>query len=96
MVHLGGGVADTRGSRFLHYLCYKRGGAKSPYRAEKTEYMIMQVGYPIGLNGLYHQQKEGNEHKRESCLVEFISRPPSAGRRLRFRRTCMKTRLEVI
>ena len=29
-------------------------------------------------------------------LVEFFSRPPSAGRRLRFRPTCMKTGLEVI
>ena len=38
------------------------------------------------LDGLYHQQTEGNEHKRESCLVEFFSRPPSAGRRLQFRR----------
>ena len=28
--------------------------------------------------------------------VEFFSRPPSAGRRLRFRRTCMKTGLELI
>ena len=24
------------------------------------------------LDGLYHQQTEGNEHKRESCLVEFF------------------------
>ena len=51
---------------------------------------------PGGLDGLYHQQTEGNEHKLGSCLVEFFSRPPSAGRRLRFRRTCMKTRLELI
>ena len=36
-----------------------------------------------GLNGFYHQQTDKNEHKRESCLVEFFSRPPSAGRRLR-------------
>ena len=41
---------------------------------------------PGGLDGLYHQQKEGNEHKLGSCLVEFFSRPPGAGRRLRFRR----------
>ena len=39
----------------------------------------------IGLDGLYHQQTEGNEHKLGSCLVEFFSRPPSAGRRLRGR-----------
>ena len=49
-----------------------------------------------GLDGLYHQQTDKNEHKRESCLVEFFSRPPSAGRRLRFRRLCMKSGLELI
>ena len=48
------------------------------------------------LDGLYHEQTKGNEHKLESCLVEFFSRPPSAGRRLRFRRLCMKTGLELI
>ena len=51
---------------------------------------------PGGLDGLYHYQMEGNEHKRESFLVEFFSRPPSAGRRLRFRRLWMKTGLELI
>jgi len=49
-----------------------------------------------GLDGLYPQQTEGNEHKRESCLVEFFSRPRNAGRRLRFRRLWMKTGLELI
>ena len=49
-----------------------------------------------GLDGIYHQQTEGNEHKLGSCLVEFFSRPPSAGRRLRFRRLWMKTGLELI
>ncbi len=49
-----------------------------------------------GINVLYHQQTNQNEHKRESCLVEFFSRPPSAGRRLRFRLLCMKTGLELI
>ena len=48
------------------------------------------------LDGLYHQQTEENEHKLGSCLVEFFSRPPSAGRRLRFRRVWMKTGLELI
>ena len=43
-----------------------------------------------GLDGLYHQQTKGNEHKLGSCLVEFFSRPLSAGRRLRFRLLCMK------
>ena len=51
---------------------------------------------PGGLDGLYHYQTEGNEHKLGSCLVELFSRPPSAGRRLRFRRMCMKTGLELI
>ena len=51
---------------------------------------------PGGLDGLYHQQTEGNEHKLGSCLVEFFSRPPSAGRRLRFRRLWMKAGLELI
>jgi hypothetical protein len=51
---------------------------------------------PGGLDGLYHQQTEGNEHKLGSCPVEFFSRPPSAGRRLRFRRLWMKTGLELI
>ena len=51
---------------------------------------------PGGLDGLYHQQTEGNEHKRESCLVEFFCRPPSARRRRRFRLICMKTGLELI
>ena len=51
---------------------------------------------PGGLDGLYHQQTDKNEHKLGSCLVEFFSRPPSAGRRLRFRRLRMKTGLELI
>ena len=51
---------------------------------------------PGGLDGLYHQQTDKNEHKLESCRVEFFSRPPSARRRLRFRRICMKTGLELI
>ena len=49
-----------------------------------------------GLDDLYYQQTEGNEHKLGSCLVEFFSRPPSAGRRLQFRRLWMKTGLELI
>ena len=74
----------------------KRGVPKSSFRAALTEYMIMLVRCSTGLDGLYHPQTEGNEHKRESCLVEFFPRPPSAGRRLRFRRLCMKTGLELI
>ena len=60
------------------------------------EHLIGLSKCSIGLDGLYHQQTEGNEHKRESCLVEFFSRPPSAGRRLRFRRLWMKTGPELI
>jgi len=67
-----------------------------PNRAALTGHLIYVDLCPSGLNGLYPQQTEGNEHKRESCLVEFFSRPPSAGRRLRFRRLCMKTGLELI
>ena len=74
----------------------KRGGAKSSNRAALTEYMIMLVRCSIGLDGLYHQQTDGNEHKLGSCLVEFFSRPPSARRRLRFRRVWMNTGLELI
>jgi hypothetical protein len=74
----------------------KRGVPKSPNRAALTEYMIMLTRRSGRLHGLYPQQTEGNEHKLGSCLVEFFSRPPSAGRRLRFRRLCMKTGLELI
>ena len=49
-----------------------------------------------GLDGLYRQQTHRNEHKLGSCLVELFSRLPSAGRRFRFRRLCMKTGLELI
>ena len=74
----------------------KRVVAKLPNPEVLTEYMLMLVRCSIGLDGLYYQQTDGNEHKRESCLVEFFSRPPGAGRRLRFRPTCMKTGLELI
>ena len=75
---------------------YKRGVAKMTNREALMENLIHLGTRSGGLNGLYHQQTEGNEHKRESCLVEFFSRPPSAGRRPRFRRLCMKTELELI
>ena len=35
-------------------------------------------------------------YRNSRCLVEFFSRPPSARRRLRFRRLWMKTGLELI
>ena len=49
-----------------------------------------------GSDCIYRQQTGKNEHKIGSCLVEFFSRPPSAGRRLRFRPVWMKTGLELI
>ena len=50
-------------------------------RAALTGHLTYLDLCPSGLNGTYHQQTEGNEHKLGSCLVEFFSRPPSAGRR---------------
>jgi len=44
-----------------------------------------------GLDGLYHYQRDVNTPNEGKCLVEFFSRPPSAGYRLQFRRICMKT-----
>ena len=72
------------------------GAADSSNREAPMEHLIGLSKYSIGLDGLYHQQTEGNEHKLGSCLVELFSRPPGAGRRLRFRRLCMKTGLELI
>ena len=74
----------------------KRGAADSSNREAPMVHLIGLSKCSIGLDGLYHQQTEGNEHKLGKFLVEFFSRPPSAGRRLRFRRLCMKTGLELI
>ena len=41
MVHLGGGVADTRRSRFWAFLDVNAGGAELPNPEALTEYMIM-------------------------------------------------------
>ena len=86
MVHLGGVVADTRRFRICAPLCKERGAADKLNREALTDHLTYLNLCPFGLDGLYHQQTDKNEHKRESCLVEFFSRPPSAGRRLRFRR----------
>jgi hypothetical protein len=41
-------------------------------------------------------KRKKNEHKLGSCLAEFFSRPPSAGRRLRFRRLCNETKTVAV
>ena len=82
MVHLDGVVADTRGSRNFADLHENVGGAKSLRGEALTEYMIMLTRRSGRLHGLYPYQTKGNEHKRESCLVEFFSRPRNVGRRL--------------
>ena len=69
MVHLDGVVADTRRSRFWAFLDVNAGAAELPNPEALTEYMITLVGCSIGLDGLYHQQTKGNEHKLGSCLV---------------------------
>ena len=69
---------------------YKRRVAKSPNRAVHTEYMIQLSNRSDGLYGLYHYQRYVNTPNEGKCLVEFFSRPPSAGYRLQFRRICMK------
>ena len=69
---------------------YKRGVAELPNRAEHAEYMIMLSNRSGGMDGLYHCQSYVNTSNEGKCLVEFFSRPPSAGYRLQFRRICMK------
>jgi len=86
-------------ARFLDSapLClYKRGGAKSPYRAEHTDHFTHLSNRSGGLYGLYHYRRDVNTPNEGKCLVEFFSRPPSAGYRLQFRRICMKTGPEYL
>ena len=52
--------------------------------------MMMLSNRSGGLDGLYHYQKDVNTPNEGKCLVEFCSRPPSAGNRLQFRRIRMK------
>ena len=97
MVHLGNVIADTRRSRFYAHVCiYKRGVAKSSNRAEPTEYITYLSSRSGGLDGLYHCRREENTSNEGKCLVEFFSRPPSAGYRLQFCQICMKTGLEYL
>jgi len=49
-----------------------------------------------GLYGLYYYQMDVNTSNERKCLVEFFSRPPSAGYRLQFRRICIKTGPEYL
>ena len=48
------------------FVCKRWDGDASPALTEPNE------SCSIGLDGIYHYQTEGNEHKRESCLVEFF------------------------
>ena len=75
---------------------YKRRVAKSPNCAVHTEYMIQLSNRSGGLYGLYHCRRDVNTPNEGKCLVEFFSRPPSAGYRLQFRRICMKTGPEYL
>ena len=93
MVHLGGGVADTRRFGLRARLTLNVGFAES--RGSDGPSNIAHPR-PGGLDGIYPQQTGGNEHKLGKRLVKFFSRPPGAGSRLRFRRACMKTGLELI
>ena len=68
------------------YIFYKRRLAKSANRADHTEYMTYLSNRSGGLDGLYHYQMDVNTPNEGKCLVEFFSRPPSAGYRLQFRR----------
>ena len=95
MVHLGGGVADTRRSGCRRCFLLKTLG-REIFVSRGFNGASNVTLSTIDLDGLYHQQKEGNEHKLGSCLVEFFSALRRAGRRLRFRRLCMKTGLELI
>ena len=61
-----------------------------PNRAEHTEYIIGLSNRSGGLYGLNHCRRNVNTPNEGKCLVEFFSRPPSAGYWLQFRRICMK------
>jgi len=48
--------------------------------------MIMLSNRSSGLDVLYHYQRDVDTPNEGKCVVEFFSRPPSAGYRLQFRR----------
>ena len=61
MVHLDGGVADTRRFRFWPVFLCKRGVADSPNRDALTEYMIMlTVAEPAWMDSTPNKRKETN------------------------------------
>ena len=84
------------GSGSVAVFVYKREVAESANRADHTDHFIGLSNRSGGLDGLYHYQREGNTSNEGKCLVEFFSRPPSAGYRLQFRRIRMKTRPECL
>ena len=67
-----------------------------PNRAELTEHITYLSNRSNRLDGLYHYQRDVKTSNEGRCLVEFFSRPPSAGYRLQFRRICMKTKPEYL
>ena len=75
---------------------YKRGGAELPNRADHTDHLTWLSNRSGGLDGRYHYQRGVNTPNEGKCLVEFLSRPPSAGYRPQFCRICMKTGPEYL
>ena len=75
---------------------YKRGVAELPNRAEHTDHLTWLSNRSGGLDGLYHYRRDVNTPNEGKCLVEFLSRPPSAGYRPQFCRICMKTGPEYL
>ena len=65
MVHLDGGVADTRGSRVVTNLRINVGVAKSTNREALTEYMIMLADVQAGcMDSTPNKRKETNINAR--------------------------------
>ena len=65
-------------------------------RVVHTDHLTQLSNRSGGLDVIYHYQRDVNTPNEGRCLVEFFSRPPSAGRRLQFCRICMKTRMEYL
>jgi hypothetical protein len=75
---------------------YKRGVAELRNRVVHTDHLTQLSNRSGGLDVIYHYQRDVNTPNEGRCLVEFFSRPPSAGRRLQFCRICMKTGMEYL
>ena len=84
------------GSGLVPILVYKRRGAKSRNCAESTDHLRHLSNRSDGLDALYHYRMDVNTPNEGKCLVEFFSRPPSAGYRLQFRRIRMKSGPEYL